>query len=161
MKSVKGFTLVELVIVIAIIGVLAGLAIPHFLDSQAKTRSARAAADMRILQSAIEQYMAAGNSITNLTDNQKTNAEEIFPKLVEKGFLDSVPTAPRGDYYFALTSQRISFPDCSYGIESSADANTPGRADRNITVSFINGYGTSGSGIPYTIFIENYILGQS
>ena len=66
-KYNRGFTLVELVIVIAVIGILAGLAIPHFLDSQAKTRTARAAADMRTLQSAVEQYMAAGNTIDGLT----------------------------------------------------------------------------------------------
>ncbi|WP_293548438.1 prepilin-type N-terminal cleavage/methylation domain-containing protein [Phascolarctobacterium sp.] len=85
-KHSKGFTLVELVIVIAVIGILAGLAIPHFLDSQAKTRTARAAADMRTLQSAVEQYMAAGNAITGLTADQKANGEKVFKNLLRKAF---------------------------------------------------------------------------
>lgn len=91
-KYNKGFTLVELVIVIAVIGILAGLAIPHFLDSQAKTRTARAAADMRTLQSAVEQYMAAGNTIDGLTDDQKANGAKVFKDIVDKGFLYAVPT---------------------------------------------------------------------
>lgn len=65
-KYNKGFTLVELVIVIAVIGILAGLAIPHFLDSQAKTRTARAAVEHAYFASAVEQYMAAGNTIDTL-----------------------------------------------------------------------------------------------
>ena len=82
----KGFTLVELVIVIAVIGILAGLAIPHFLDSQAKTRTARAAADMRTLQSAVEQYMAAGNTIDGLTDDQKLTVQKFLKTLLIKVF---------------------------------------------------------------------------
>ncbi len=85
-KYNKGFTLVELVIVIAVIGILAGLAIPHFLDSQAKTRTARAAADMRTLQSAVEQYMAAGNTIDGLTDDQKANGAKFLKTLLIKVF---------------------------------------------------------------------------
>ena len=85
-KYNKGFTLVELVIVIAVIGILAGLAIPHFLDSQAKTRTARAAADMRTLQSAVEQYMAAGNTIMALRMIKKLTVQKFFKILLLKVF---------------------------------------------------------------------------
>ena len=148
-KYNKGFTLVELVIVIAVIGILAGLAIPHFLDSQAKTRTARAAADMRTLQSAVEQYMAAGNTIDGLTDDQKANGAKVFKDIVDKGFLYAVPTAPQGDYYYAVS-----------GIEKASSGVGSSENKRKITVSFINGLGTGTSGVPYSIFIEQYILGN-
>ena len=154
-KYNKGFTLVELVIVIAVIGILAGLAIPHFLDSQAKTRTARAAADMRTLQSAVEQYMAAGNTIDGLTDDQK-----VFKDIVDKGFLYAVPTAPQGDYYYAVSGNRIALNNCSYGIEKASSGVGSSENKRKITVSFINGLGTGTSGVPYSIFIEQYILGN-
>lgn len=51
-KNQKGFTLVELVVVIAIIGILAGMAIPRFLDATASARGAKVVADMRTIQSA-------------------------------------------------------------------------------------------------------------
>lgn len=156
----KGFTLVELVIVIAVIGILAGLAIPHFLDSQARTRTARAAADMRTLQSAVEQYMAAGNTITGLTDDQKTNGAKIFQDIVDKGFLYAIPTPPQGDYYWAIGDRRINFENCSYGIEESSTGVGSGENNRKITVSFINGLGSGNAGVPYSMFIEQYILGK-
>lgn len=159
-KYNKGFTLVELVIVIAVIGILAGLAIPHFLDSQAKTRTARAAADMRTLQSAVEQYMAAGNTIDGLTDDQKANGAKVFQDIVAKGFLYAVPTPPQGDYYYAVSGNRITLNNCSYGIEKASSGVGSSENKRKITVSFINGLGTGTSGVPYSIFIEQYILGN-
>lgn len=54
----KGFTLVELVVVIAIIGILAGIAIPMYTDATATARGARIIADMRTLQSAYTMYVA-------------------------------------------------------------------------------------------------------
>lgn len=57
-KNNKGFTLVELVVVIAIIGILAGIAIPMYTDATATARGARIIADMRTLQSAYTMYVA-------------------------------------------------------------------------------------------------------
>ena len=159
-KHSKGFTLVELVIVIAVIGILAGLAIPHFLDSQAKTRSARAAADMRTLQSAVEQYMAAGNAITGLTADQKANGEKVFQDIVAKGFLYAVPTPPQGDYYYAVSGRSVSLTSCAYGIEELSAGVGSSENNRKITVSFLNGLGSGNAGVPYSMFIEQYILGK-
>ncbi len=80
LKQKWGFTLFELVVVVAILGILAGLAIPYFLDSQAQTRSAKAAADMRILQGAVESYIAAGNTVA-LTGNPKIDGANLFQNM--------------------------------------------------------------------------------
>jgi prepilin-type N-terminal cleavage/methylation domain-containing protein len=52
----KGFTLIELVVVIAILGILAGIAIPRFMDAQATARGAKILADMRTIDSALTIY---------------------------------------------------------------------------------------------------------
>ncbi len=55
-KAKKGFTLIELVIVIAILGILAGIAIPRFLDATATARGAKIVSDLRTIDSAIVIY---------------------------------------------------------------------------------------------------------
>jgi type IV pilus assembly protein PilA len=60
----KGFTLIELMIVVAIIGVLAAIAIPNFMKFQAKSRQIEAKANLAAIYTALEAFRGEYGSYT-------------------------------------------------------------------------------------------------
>ena len=65
LRKQAGFTLIELMIVVAIIGILAAIAFPSYQESTAKTRRANAQAEMLSLSSALERYYSENNHYSN------------------------------------------------------------------------------------------------
>ncbi|MDX2175827.1 MAG: type II secretion system protein GspG [Candidatus Sumerlaeia bacterium] len=61
----SAFTLIELLIVVAIIAILAAIAVPNFLEAQVRSKVSRAKADMRTLATAIEAYRVDENRYPN------------------------------------------------------------------------------------------------
>ncbi len=58
----KAFTLIELLIVVAIIGILAAIAVPNFLNAQTRAKIARIQSDARSTSTALEQYRLDNNA---------------------------------------------------------------------------------------------------
>jgi len=68
-SSEKGFTLIELMIVVAIIGILAAIAIPNFMNYQCKAKQSEAKVNLGNIRTAEEAYYAEyDNYTTSLTD---------------------------------------------------------------------------------------------
>jgi len=78
-----GFTLVELMIVMAIIGVLAVVAIPSYVGAVKQAREAVLKEDLHVLRTAIDSFTA---------DKQK--APQSLDELVTEGYLRAVPADP-------------------------------------------------------------------
>lgn len=66
-KKRGGFTLVEIMIVVAIIALLAAIAVPGFLRARKRSQATRILNDLRMIDSAVDQYAIETNRITGNT----------------------------------------------------------------------------------------------
>jgi prepilin-type N-terminal cleavage/methylation domain-containing protein len=89
----RAFTLIELLIVVAIIAILAAIAVPNFLEAQTRSRVARVKTDMRSMRTALECYRLDYNHY--IPDLTWTSDYRTFAALTTPvAYMTSIPTDP-------------------------------------------------------------------
>ena len=86
----KGFTLIEIMIVIMVIAVLLGIAIPNFMSSRAKSHAQSCVANLRQIRQAKEQAAMA----SSMNDGDTMNESDLTPYIKS-----AMPTCPAGGTY--------------------------------------------------------------
>ena len=94
MRNQKGFTLIELMIVVAIIGILTAIAFPLYANIQARARVAKVQADARTLASAVVVYSAHTGSIP--PDLATLSSSVVVNGVAAGPFISPIPSPPLG-----------------------------------------------------------------
>jgi prepilin-type N-terminal cleavage/methylation domain-containing protein len=110
-KRRGGFTLVEIMIVVAIIALLAAIAVPGFLRARKRSQASRILNDLRMIDSAVDQYAIETNRKTGDTVNTTdwTNylkkgsllyngGKDILGNVYGTQVVDTIPQVPGASY---------------------------------------------------------------
>jgi len=102
-RNRKGFTLVEIMIVVAIIALLAAIAVPSFINARAKSMQASCFNNMRLLDGAMQQFAL---------DNSNTVATTMAQLVGTNGYIKDTPVCKGGGTY-TLPTDLASKTACS------------------------------------------------
>lgn len=114
LKKQEGFTLVELMIVVVILGILAGIGVQQYGNIQKRAREAAHAANKKVLTNAANMWLIMDGDFGEDTEVEFKGKENDLAQYV-----DEWPTVPGSDEYYVVTIRKIEEKDGSerYTIE--------------------------------------------
>ncbi len=123
LRSQAGFTLIEIMVVVVILGILAAVVVPRIMDRPDQARITKAAQDIRILENALRLYRldnffypSTEQGLDALVARPTTPPEPRRWK--EGGYIDRLPPDPWGSQYQYLNPGQYGEIDIfSYGAD--------------------------------------------
>jgi general secretion pathway protein G len=119
----KGFTLIEVLVVVAILSILATLIIPKIFSRPEEARRTKAVLDIQAISAALEMYHL-DNSRYPTTDQglealvTKPTADPVPHRWKAGGYLDRVPVDPWGHpYVYLCPGAHRDYDIVSYGVD--------------------------------------------
>lgn len=106
-QKVKGFTLLELMVVIVILGILASLVVPNLMGNLDKANLQKAVQDINALETSITMYKMDNYNYPTTEQGlealtSETTVEPLPKKFPENGYVKRLPQDPWGNDYLLL-----------------------------------------------------------
>ena len=122
-RGARGFTLIEIMVVVVILGILAAIVVPRVMDRPDDARITKAKQDIRTLESALDlyrldnfRYPTTDQGLEALVERPRSGPEPT--QYREGGYMDRLPTDPWGNPYQYLNPGRHGDLDIfSYGAD--------------------------------------------
>ena len=108
----KGFTLVEIMIVVAIIGLLAAIAIPNFVKARATSQANACINNLRQIDAAENEWALEKGKVTNSAAPSLTTDLTPYIKLNANS---SIPSCPAGGSYTTYAVGAVPQVSCNLG----------------------------------------------